>query len=165
MKRGTLWPLGIGAVLVGTMGVNVWMLAVAGSDPSAVVEADYYRRALAYDGELAQARANVALGWTLAPPLAPVGAARRARLVVALRDRDGRPVDGATLRVEGFAIARSATVVGAALVSRGGGRYEASLPVAAMGLWELRFAARRGTERFTAEARLDAVPAVATAAR
>ncbi|MGZ8411821.1 MAG: FixH family protein [Gemmatirosa sp.] len=165
MKRGTLWPLAIGTVLVATMGINFWVLQIAGSDPSAVVEPDYYRKAIAYDTEMAQARTNVALGWTLAPTLAPVGPARRARLVVALHDRDGRPLDGARVTVEGFAIARSATVVGAALAPRGDGRYEASLPVATTGRWELRFAVQRGVERFTADARLDAVPAVATAAR
>jgi len=157
MKRGTLWPVGIAAVLATTMGVNFWVLHLAGSDPSAVVEADYYRRAIAYDGEMAQDRANVALGWTVAPSLAPVGPAGRARLTAALRDRDGRPLDDAVLAVEGFAVARSATVVRAALAPRGGGAYAAELPVATTGLWVLRFTARRGTARFTAEARLDAV--------
>lgn len=156
MKRGTLWPVGIATVLAATMGVNFWMLRIAGSDPSAVVEPDYYRKAIAYDGEMAQARANVALGWTVAPSLAPVSPAGRARLTVALRDRDGRAVDGAALSVEGFAVARSATVVRAALAPRGDGTYDAELPVATTGLWALRFAARRGAERFTADARLDA---------
>ena len=165
MKRGTLWPIAIGAVLAGTMGLNFWMLKIAGSDPSMVVEADYYRKAVDYDREMAQARTNVALGWTLAPTLAPVGATRHATLTVALRDGAGRAVDGATVRVEAFAITRSATIVTATLTPRGDGRYEGTLPVATTGRWELRFRAVRGAAQFTADARVDAVPARLTAAR
>lgn len=165
MKRGTLWPIGIGIVLVGTMGVNFWVLKLAGSDPSMVVETDYYRKAVDYDREMAQARTNVALGWTLAPTLGPVGPTRQARLAVVLRDRDGRPLDGVQVRVDGFAIARSATVVSATLTPRGDGGYDASLPVATTGRWELRFRAERGAEHFTTDARVDAVPAPVTAAR
>ncbi len=159
-RAARLWPIGVGAVLALTMGVNFWIMRIAGSDPSVVVEADYYQKAVDYDAELAQARRNLALGWRLEPTLAPVGPDHRAAVRVALRDSAGAPLTGASVRVQGFSIARSATVVAATLRPDADG-YAGELPVAHLGRWELRVTATRGGERFTAVERLDAVPAPA----
>lgn len=165
MKRGALWPIGIATVLVGTMGFNIWVMRIAGSDPSVVVEADYYRKAVDYDRVMAEQRASAALGWTLAPTLAPVGPARQATITVALRDRAGLPLDGARVRVEGFAVARSATVVGVTLAEQPDGTYAGTLPVATTGRWELRVHAEKGADRFAETVHVDAVAARATASR
>ena len=153
-----LWPIAIGGVLALTMGANLYVMRLAGADPAAAVEADYYRKAVHYDAELAQARRNVALGWQLRPTLAPVGPDYRAALTVALTDRGGAPLTGAAVRVEAFAVARSQRTVPATLRPTAAG-YVGTLPVGHLGRWELRITATRGAERFTAVERLDAVAA------
>lgn len=158
--RGLGWPIGIAAVLGTTVAVNFWVLRIASADPSMVVEPDYYRKALHWDDEMAQARANVALGWRLAPTLAPVGPEHRAELAVALTDRAGAPLSGATVRVEAFPIVRSADVVRATLAAAApAGAYAGTLAVATTGQWELRFTVVRGGDRFTAADRVTAARA------
>ena len=157
-SRGRAWPWAIAAVLVATMGVNFWVMKLAAADPSVVVEADYYRKAVAYDAELAQDRINATLGWRIAPALAPTPDGRTGDLHVTLRDAGGAPIVGATVQVDAFSILRSATVERRTLAADGAG-YRARFPLTASGQWELRFTATRGADRFTQVVRVD-VPAV-----
>lgn len=156
LKRGTGWPLAITAILGGTVALNVWVMRVATADPSMVVERDYYRKGVHWDDEMAQARRNASLGWTVAPTLAPVGPSQRADLHVAVRDARGAPLAGARVTLEAFAVARSGSVYSETLVADSAG-YRTSIPVTTAGRWELRFTVVRGAERFTAVRRVDAV--------
>jgi nitrogen fixation protein FixH len=144
--------------LAETVGVNVWVMHLARSDPSFAVEADYYARAVHWDDELAQRRRNEALGWQAAPSLAR-DAGESTLLRVRLTDAAGRPLGDAAVAVEAFAVARSARVERATLAPAPGeapGAYDGRLRMAQPGLWELRVVATRNGERFTAVRRVEA---------
>jgi nitrogen fixation protein FixH len=159
LASGRAWPLGIAAVLVGTMGINFWVLKIAGSDPSFAVERDYYRKGIGFDQQVERDRASRALGWTIAPVVASRGAEGGATLAVRLADRAGAPIGDARVVVQAFAVARSADVRIDTLVATGEGRYAARAPRAPAGLWELRFDVARGDERFASVARVEVPPA------
>jgi nitrogen fixation protein FixH len=154
MKRGTSWPIAIGGILGLTIAANIWLIRVANGDPTFAIEPDYYRKALHWDDELAQRRHNDALGWTVTPTLSLER--RSGMLDVALRDRDGVPVTGASVEVVAVHNTRAADPVAARLAGDGRGHYRAALDTDRPGLWQLRFEIRRGAERFTADLRVEA---------
>ena len=162
-RTGRGWPIAVAVILGATVALNLWVARLAGSDPSFAIEPDYYQKALHWDDEMAQQRANEALGWRLEPALAPIDRAG-ARLTVRLTDRAGAPLSGATVTVQALAVARASRSVHATLAP-GAGDYGAVLPLHTDGEWELRFEARRGAERFTAVRRLLAAPSVSGDAR
>jgi len=146
-RKGRIWPYLLGGILAAGVGINLAMVAVATHDPSFAVEPDYYRKALAWDGAMAQESANQALGWQLD---AGCGSGPGDSWVVAaLRDRDGAFVPGATLAVEAFQGAHADRRVSAALLARDDQRYEGHLARLEPGMWELRFTATRGADTFT----------------
>jgi nitrogen fixation protein FixH len=144
------WPAFIaGALALQVLG-SIVTIYLATSNPSYAVEDDYYQKALAWDDRRAQDRRSLELGWTLQFEVTPATvAADRAVLSVDLGDAGGAPVDGALLTVEAFHNARADDVFRAPLDGHGDGRYSASLPIARQGVWELRFVAERGEDRFT----------------
>jgi nitrogen fixation protein FixH len=144
------WPLIVVAFLLGNVGTQGALYVYATRDPSHAVESDYYRKAVAYDARAEEERRSAALGWTVEV------AALRPRIVVGVRDASGRPLDGATVRVEAFQNARASETSAGACEARGGGRYEAPFGASAAGLWILRIDAARGADRFACERRVDA---------
>ncbi|HET7903794.1 MAG TPA: FixH family protein, partial [Candidatus Eisenbacteria bacterium] len=70
-------------------------------------------------------------------------------------DREGAPVSGADVRVEAIHNLDSDRRVKSSLRESGPGRYEAALPLGHRGLWELRFDATRGSERYVVSLRRD----------
>jgi nitrogen fixation protein FixH len=155
MRAAQLWPLAVVAVLAVTVGANVVIYLLARDPGAAVVERDYYRRAVAWDSTMADERRSAELGWRLQAELGAVGA-DGAPLTVRLAGRDGVPLSGATVRVEAVHNRDAGHPVAAALVPAGDGRYAARLPLRHAGLWELRFTAARGGERFTQSLRREA---------
>lgn len=155
MKRGTLWPLGIVAVLGITVGVNLAVYYVANDDPSLAIEKDYYRKAVNWDSTMAQARVNEALGWRLTPSLGAFTPARGADIRVRLTDSTGAPIAGATVKVSAFYNARANQIVDTTLAPATDG-YEGRLRVNHSGVWELRFEVTRGDARFTSTSRVEA---------
>jgi len=160
VKSGAWWPIAIVGVLGVTVVANIALLREAGAPGAAVVEPDYYRKALAWDTTMAQERASLDLGWRADARLAPAGAGL-AEVTVTLAARDGEPVAGATVRVEAIHNADAGRFVTGALAERAPGRYAAILPLAHHGLWELRLDARRGPARYLASLRADLAPAPA----
>jgi hypothetical protein len=157
VKPATLWPIAIVAVLALTVIGNVFVIVAANGRDAAVVEPDYYRKALAWDSTLAQRARDQDLGWRLDARLAPLGADGRARLEARLAGRDGAPI--ADARVHVVAVHnREARAPRTATLAPVAGGYAAELPLARAGLWELRFDVRRGGERFTATLRREAMP-------
>ena len=158
MKRGWGWPVGVSAILVATMGLNVWVYRVANDDPSFAVEPDYYQKAVDWDSTLAQRRQNLVLGWHLSPRLEAFTPNGGALLQVTLTDASGAPIRDATVRVAAFFNARANDIIDSTLVRDSAG-YAVRLPVKRGGVWELQFDVRRGAQRFTATSRVEAVPA------
>ncbi|MBK8543735.1 MAG: FixH family protein [Caulobacteraceae bacterium] len=112
-----------------------------------------YTQGLHYNDTLAERRAEARLGWQARTQLSPTHAG--ARLIVRLDDRDGAPIDGAT--IEGVlrwppneAGDRQLT-----FVSQGDGSYAADLGTLAPGRWDLRARAHdRGASALSFEAEL-----------
>lgn len=158
MKRGIGWPIGVAAILAATVGLNIWVFRVANDDPSFAIEPDYYQKAVDWDSTLAQRRANLALGWHLAPTLGAFTMRDGARLQVTLTDASGATIHGATVRVAAFFNARANDIIDTTLHPDSTG-YAATLPVTHGGVWELQFHVTRGGTRFTSTSRVEAVPA------
>jgi nitrogen fixation protein FixH len=154
LKPGAWWPIAIVGVLAVTVVANV-ALILAARDPNAyVVEPDYYRKAVNWDSTMAEARASVALGWRVDAAFGdwtPTGTTLRVLMV----DSTGAPLTGAMVKVELINNLSPETPVHAAPGEVGGGRYQARVPLARPGQWELRLQARRAGDYFTADLRRD----------
>ena len=64
-------------------------------------------------------------------------------------DGEGAPVEGASVSVEAFPIARASWIERIDLASRGQGFYSGACRLSRGGLWEFRVTAVRGDDRFT----------------
>lgn len=151
--RRTLWPYVPAAMLVAMVGGLVLLARIAADDPGFAVERDYYKKAVAWDAHQLQQRENARLGWRLEVETRRAEAGRVA-LVARLLDGHGRGVRAVKLDVEAFHNARAANVLSARLRETDAG-YLAELPMQRQGLWELRFTATRGADRFTQVVRAD----------
>jgi nitrogen fixation protein FixH len=158
MKRGAGWPIGIVAILVATVGLNIYVYHVANDDQSLAIEPDYYRKAVDWDSTMAQMRQNAALGWHLSPTLGAFTIRGGAPLTVTLTDAAGAAIPDATVKVAAFFNARANDIIDTTL-RRDAAGYAATLPVKHGGVWELRFDVTRGAERFTSTSRVEAVAA------
>ncbi|MDQ7007183.1 MAG: FixH family protein [Acidobacteriota bacterium] len=150
LKKGWQWPVFIVGLLVLGVGSNIALLVVARSNPSFAVEEDYYQKALAWDEHQAQQAINRELGWRLHFELdtaAPIPGTLA--LVAQVRDRRGADLDGASLEVEAFPIARSSHRQKLRLEPAGPGRYRAELNVERPGRWEFRWVVEHGEQRYT----------------
>ncbi len=156
LRKERIWPAIIIAVLVVDVAVGFVMMRVAADDPHAAIEPDYYHKAVTWDSTLAQSQRNRALGWTLEASLGAISPRHEAPLTLRLSDASGEAVTGATLQVQAMQVAHAGEIVHATLTAAGDGGYVADLPMTRPGLWELRIVATRGSDRFTADLRLDA---------
>ncbi len=161
MKRGSGhgWPIAVVVTLALVVGLNVLVLFAANDRDAAVVEPDYYRRAVAWDSTLAASAREQRLGWSLdleVGSLEPGGVPVRARLL----DRDGRPLGDARIEVVAIHNRYAAHEVHGALAPDDDGGYRGTLALPRAGLWELRFAVRHGNVQWHESVRRD----VATAA-
>lgn len=157
MKRGAWWPIGITALLATTVAANIWVAVIASNDPSFAIEPDYYRKAVAWDSTLEQARRNAQTGWRIAPRLGRITERGESRLTATLTDSGGAPISGATIRVAAIAVARASRVVEATLAASSvAGEYDVTLDAPTPGQYELRFDVTAGSVHFTDIARVEA---------
>jgi len=154
MKPAAMWPAAVVAVLAITVGANVWLAWKAREPNGAVLEPDYYRKAVAWDSLAALQGRSDALRWSAD---AAIGAAAggRAHLRATLADSLGAPVTGASVTLEAVHNLAAATPVHASLAETAPGTYEADAALGRPGLWELRLAATRGEDRFLVRLRRD----------
>jgi hypothetical protein len=155
LKLERLWPLAVVAVLALTVLANVAVFWAARDRNAAVVEPDYYRRAVGYDSTLAAQRRSDALGWHVEAELGAPGADGSASLSVRLLGRDGAPLDSARMRVSAVHNRAADHVVSAGLLPEGSGRYAIRLPLVLGGLWELDLEAVRGADRYRVRVHCD----------
>lgn len=149
------WPLAIGAVLALTVAANVAMYAAANGPGAPVPEADYYRRALAWDVTQAEHSRSVALGWTAHAEFA-TRAPGGTRLRITLLDAVGRPVEGVRVAVSGVHNLDQGRTQHWSLEPSGPGVHEASVRLPRDGRWELSVVAERGRDRFVTVLHADA---------
>jgi nitrogen fixation protein FixH len=155
MKPGALWPIAIVGVLAITVGANVWLLWEARDPNGAVIEPDYYRKAVAWDSLAARQARSDDLRWTAD---AALGASRggRAHVRATLADSLGAPVAGARVELEAVHNLDGARHVRSELAESAPGVYEADAALDRAGMWELRLTATRGGDVFLASLRRDA---------
>ncbi len=153
-SRWWLLPVGL---LVSLVAGELWMVYTAVDDPGFAVEHDYYRKAVQWDATEEQQAQNQRLGWRIALRTA-AAPDRRVRVHVALRDEHGKPLRGASVKVETFFNARASDILHAQLTEESDGSYVAALPIQQRGLWEFRFTATQGGVRFTDVVRQDVDP-------
>jgi nitrogen fixation protein FixH len=95
-QRGWWYPyIFVGGFLV-VVAVNASMAYFATSTFSGISTDGAYQKGLAYNQNLAMARAQEALGWKVETKVKPVADAQavKADIAVSYRDRDGKPVEG-----------------------------------------------------------------------
>ncbi len=154
MKPGAMWPVAIIGVLAVTVGANIWLFTKAGDPRDTAIEPDYYRKAVAWDSTMAQARADVALGWRAEIAFSAL-AQGTTTLAVTLKDSTGAPVESAAVHVEAINNVDALQHWPADLREAAPGRYEAAMPLPRPGLWEVRITAKRGADLFTDSERTD----------
>jgi nitrogen fixation protein FixH len=153
LTRGMSWPIGIGAILMLTVGANLVVYRVANNDPSFAIEPDYYRRAVAWDSTASERRVSAALGWSA--PIALVRTGNALTIRTAPSDANGSPLIGAAISAQLFPIARSQHVDLVALTESTPGRYSAAVPQTRAGLWEVRLSVTRGADRWASVERVE----------
>jgi nitrogen fixation protein FixH len=149
-RGGAFWAM-VPAILLGAAlaGLGV-MASIATHDPGFALETDYYQRAVHWDDEQAQQRANERLGYRL--KLAVDG---EAGLSLELGDRDGKLLRGATVTAEAFSNARAALRHNLRFTEAPDGTYRAALAHARPGLWEFRINVLSDGQHFTMVERAD----------
>lgn len=153
---GRFWAW-VPAGLLGSMLLGLGSLAyIAIDDPGFALEPNYYDKAVHWDRSQAEARASQELGYRLelAAPLI-LAADGSVEVELSLLDRAGLPLTGAEVRVDMFANASANHIEHLSLREVAPGRYSASLPQGALGLWELRCAVNHGGRRYQQTLRRD----------
>lgn len=146
-KDGKWFPWMLVAILLVSVGANIYLIVRAHSDPSFAVEPDYYAKAVDWDRLQEERAQSEALGWDV------VVDARHTELRIRLTDRLGRPIDGAVVEVEAFHNARAAERVRGVMLPRGKGVYVLEHDFERSGLWEYRLAAIQADRQFKHVAR------------
>ena len=154
-RKDRIWPAAITLVLLGNVALGITLMRVASADPHFAVEPDYYRRAVGWDTTQAQVRRSTELGWRVHPTLAPVSG-DSTPLIILLTDRDGAPLDAATIDVVARPIAHANRSVTSTPTPQGDGRYTTTMAIDQPGLWEVVVTVDRAGERLVAPLRIEA---------
>ncbi len=144
-SKGRFWP----GMIFGMIGLNfcivgITVYAARFHSSSFAIESDYDTKALHWDNTARQVRKNVELGWKV-----EITEAQGNRLVVSLRDREGKAIEDAAVNVESFHHAHAKSKAVAILTAGEAGQYTTVANLATPGLWEFRFTVLRGPTLFT----------------
>lgn len=150
---GRMVLFGMVAFFLVVAGVNGVMMTLAIRTMSGVDTRSAYEDSQRYNGEIARMQAQAARGWQAEASLLRSGS--DAGILLALSDRDGKPVQGLRVVASLQHPATRAEDRSAALTEIAPGRYEARLAELHGGGWTLAFQARRGEElQFTSRNRI-----------
>lgn len=141
-------------IILGAASVGWYvMVRAALDDPGFALEENYYQKASNWDETSQLLRASEELGHRLLPlQFQRVGS--EARLQVQLTDAKGQPLTGRELQVQAFPNARAQDIQEVRLQEVGEGIYAGQLARPRLGLWELRWSAAQGEERWVQVTRL-----------
>lgn len=144
------------AVVFGLLGGHMLFIFIAitlgTGDPSFAVVPDYYEKAVDYDERKALLSSSEALGWAVQlQPSATADSVGQRELVVQVRDKLGEPVQGLSLRVEGYHYARASEPVAFECVEVLPGQYVGEARMAKEGFWQFEVDAIKGEQRFIAD--------------
>lgn len=156
-RKAYLFPAIIIGLLVMQIGLCLIGIYYATRSNANVVESDYYDKALHWDQQVATEQASAALGWTAKMNISAVPDMQANRtFVLEMKDRDGRPITGAKIRMIYFHHANARHVEQTELRDLSNGFYSATIAAARPGLWEFRLVAERGKEKFVRREQMNA---------
>lgn len=135
---------GLGVVVV----VNGALAYLAESSSTGLVTEHPYENGTEYNRVLAVAAASDALGWHGRLGFAAAPGSREGELAVEITDRAGRPLPGLTVSAVVVSPVEPRPDLRLPLAEAGAGRYRAPLALGRLGQWEVRVAARRGSDFF-----------------
>jgi nitrogen fixation protein FixH len=134
------------------LAVNATMIWIGITSWPGLVTDNSYDRGLHYNRELEAAAAQTALGWQ-AEFSARLGEGLRGVLEASLRDRDGRPIEDASVEARFLRPTSEGHDFTLALAPEGGGRYTAAFELPLAGLWDVRLKVVRGGDRWVGQKR------------
>lgn len=158
------WPLLVVCLLGFTVVINVILVMKATNDPSFAVEEDYYQKAVNWDEQMAERRESDALGWTVELQTAPADSAEM-KLIVLVKDRDGRPISDGAVLVTARHNARSNRPVTASLDASPDGGYRGPIALIRPGLWQFDVEVTRNDDRYRTSVRRDILQIAAASGR
>lgn len=144
-----MWvPVGLLLFSVTSGAIAVYL---ATSDPSFMVEEDYYQKGLEWDQAMAQKRTNEELGWKVRPAVV------EGQLQVTVTDAGGQPVTGGAVEYIVFHNARASMQhKGTAADSeQQAGVYTADIVFNRPGTWVVRYRVKRGDDLYVSESRME----------
>jgi len=141
-QRGWWYPYIFLGFFVVVVGVNGTMAFFATSTFSGLSTANAYEKGLSYNRNIAEAKAQAELGWTVETSSAPVaGGAKQSRLTASFRDRDGKPVNGLEVRATLARPTAHGYDLPLVLAADGPGRYGVTATLPLDGEWDLELVA------------------------
>lgn len=139
-------------LLGGHMIFIVTAITLGTGDPSFAVVPEYYQKAVDYDEHKARLAESAALGWLVeidaGDTLDPAG---ERDVHFRLRDRNGRAITGASVRVSAYHNARAAEPIDFACVEALPGQYVAKARLLREGFWRFAIEVECGDERFVTD--------------
>lgn len=139
-KPGWWYPYIFVGLFVVVVGVNMIMAWFATSTFTGLQTDDAYNKGLAYNQNLAMAKVQAELGWTVDTRAEPLGG-HRAALAVSYRDRSGRPVEGLEVRAKLVRPTAKGLDREAVLTAAAAGSYGATVELPADGVWDVEVVA------------------------
>lgn len=138
-QRGWWYPyIFVGGFLV-VVAVNASMAYFATSTFSGISTDGAYQKGLAYNQNLAMARAQEALGWKVYTKVTPVTDAQaiKANIAVSYLDRNGKPVEGLEVRARLVRPTAKGYDHELTLAPLGNGQYGGMFPLPLNGVWDM----------------------------
>ncbi|HEY9899210.1 MAG TPA: FixH family protein [Pantanalinema sp.] len=142
---------GMVGILVFTFALDIGFIVVGAMGDDGLVVENYYKHGLNYDADRAT-RENKQ-GWQVALD-APKMAQRAESAIVTLKDRDSRPLAGATVTLQLFRPTKAGYDQRITLAEVGAGRFEAPVTVPLEGLWDATVEIQQGAVRYDYRERL-----------
>lgn len=144
MRNGAWFPYFLIALLLVSVGSNVYLVVRANSDPAFSVEPNYYQKAVDWDKLQAKQAKSEALGWSSQLNLSSEG------IELILRDRFGRTIADADVFVEAYHNARANQRIKEVLTPTHRGAYTLERTFTRKGIWEIHIDAKRDDDHYLA---------------
>lgn len=152
-SRHLFWPILLTSLISIHVVSVVVMVIVATHDRSFAIEPDWYLKGLNYERTSRQQRDNTRLGWSVQLDVGePLAGTHRRNVTCKVLDREGKPVENATVDLLAFAHLHASPAIDRPpnlLLPRKSGEYAATLNFEDPGMWEFRLVIKRGRETFT----------------
>ncbi len=158
-NAGWYWPL----IIVGLLAIPVvfggWLAWEATHDPTELIEKDYYKKAVAWDQQLAARQASLKLGWKAEIlTLRQQAPGSAVPVTVRLRGADGQPLKGATASVQLLHNRDPKNPLKLNLSESDAGTYQAQVVLTHPGMYQLDGTAARGSDAFQWTQRVELQP-------